>query len=170
MLLQIDKSQLGDTHLDPKENLAKLQEGNTKLDQKFMLAGQKELENKEMSLGTPMAYQDLIRLLKRLCPRLIIRDGISNAVALRVPARPGEDSMDGTVYVTGFYKQVMPEFSHITTDERGRPHRHTRGWRTVLIDLIKQKLITYESAVHMFGEPNGLRSGRWQQLLRENKN
>lgn len=170
MLIQIDRTQLGDSHLDAVENLAKLREDNAVLDQKFKIYGQAELEKTTMECGTPMAYQNLIRLITRINPSIICEDGgYPNAIAVRIPGIQA-DGTYGKRYVTGFQKEVLQEFSGMRTDERGRPHREVRGWRTVVLALIRQHIISYKNAVDVFGEPNGSRAGRWQQLLRDNKN
>ena len=169
MLIQIDKSELGDKRLNEVENLAKLKEGNLALAAKNKIAGQETLENKDMALGQPMSYQDLIRLLGKINPAIQCSDGgVKNAIAVRVPADL-EDGTHGLKYVTGFYKEVLPEFSWVSTDEYGRPLRETRGWRTVVLALVKQGVISYRTAVDVFGEPNGQRSGRWHELLRDRK-
>lgn len=169
MLIQIDKNELGDKRLDPKENLAKLKEENLKLSGRSRIADQSLLENKDMAVGSPMQWQDLVHLLKKMNSSLIIEDGgVRNALAVRFPGHL-EDGTYGKRYITGFYKEVLPEFSCIKSDERGRPTRECRGWRTVLVPLIKQHIISYKDAVDVFGTPNGQRSGRWHQLLRDNK-
>src|ERR1039458_8096558 len=169
MLIQPDKSQLGDSHLDEVENLSKLKEGNAVRTEKLKVHDQATLENKDMALGTPMGWQDLVRLLAKMNHKIICEDGgMKDAIAVRYPAMQ-EDGVYGKKYVTGFYKEVLPEFSHITTDERGLPKREVRGWRTVVLALIRQGIVSYRDAVEVFGEPNGVRSGRWHELLQNSK-
>ena len=123
-----------------------------------------------MAMGQPMAYQDLIRLLKRINSALIFEDGgVKDAIAVRYPGHL-EDGTYGKRYVTGFYKEVLPEFSCIQSDEHGRATRECRGWRTVLVPIIKQGIISYKDAVDVFGSPEGQRSGRWKQLLSRERN
>jgi hypothetical protein len=169
MLVQPDKLELGDGRLNEVENLAKLKENNAKRVQKFKIPGQVELENKDMAHGEPMGWQQLVYLLQKMNSKIICEDGgMKDAIAVRVPAWL-EDGTYGKKYVTGFYKEVLPEFSWVTTDERGLPKREVRGWRTVVLALIRQGWIKYSDAVSIFGEPNGVRSGRWHELLRGRK-
>jgi hypothetical protein len=166
-IVQVDRNQLGDKRLDPTENLAKLREGNEKLSARSRIPHQEIFEHKGMALGIPMASNDLIRLLKKMAPALIIEDGgVRNAVAVRVGPVLLEDGTIGKRYLTGFYKGTLPEFSCIFSDERGRPTREDRGWRTVVLNLIKQGVVSYKDAVDVFGEPSGVRAGRWQEILR----
>lgn len=170
MLIQPDSSQLGDKCLSPEEGLIKIKEENRKLTEKLKLKGQAELENKDMAQGRPMAYQDFIYLLKKMNPQLICEDGgYPNAIAVRIPAHL-EDGTFGKKYVTGFMKEVLPEFSWVKTDDRGVAKRENRGWREVVKKLIEQRVVSYKDAVDVFGEPNGIRAGRWYEILQYKKN
>ena len=169
-----DKNELGDKRLDPTESLAKIKEENAKLAQKSRIKHQDELENTEMALGQPMQWRNLVYLLQKMNSKILIRDGgVRDAIQVRYPDADDMYSRanggDGTRYITGFYKEVMPEFSAIMSDERGRPKRECRGWRTVLVALIRQGIITYKSAVDVFGDANGIRAGRWQEILRDKR-
>ena len=169
MLIQIDKTELGDQKLNEVENLAKLKEGNEKLRQKLRIPGQEELEDADKALGHPMSYTDLIFLLQKVNRSIVIQDGgIRGAVAVKIPTVL-DDGTYGLKYCTGFYKTILPEFSHISVDDKGLPLRENRGWRTVVLALIKQGVITYKDAVDVFGEPQGQRAGRWQQLLKHKR-
>ncbi len=168
-----DSNELGDKRLDPKEVLIKLREENNSHAQRMTRKPDQDiLGNKDMAQGQPMEYQHLIHLLKKMNPNIIIKDGgVKGAVQVRYHSTTDWDQKseggDGTKYVTGFYKEVLPEFSWEQDDSRGRPTREIRGWRTVVLALIKQGIISYKDAVDVFGEPNGIRSGRWKKLLRE---
>jgi|SRR5215469_2400127 len=72
-------------------------------------------------------------------------------------------------YVTGMPKAELPEFSHVLLDSSNLPTREVRGWRSVLMALIKADALTYRQVVRQFGEPNGARANRWFQDLREFK-
>jgi hypothetical protein len=109
-----------------------------------------------------------------MAPSIIIRDGgVRDALAVRCPDATDryskEKGGDGTRYVTGFYKEVMPEFSCVMPDARGLPKRECRGWRTVVLSLVKQHIISYKDAVSVFGEPYGVRACRWMEILREQR-
>lgn len=171
-LILTDSAELGDKRLDPTEGLAKLKEENSDLIKKrYWKPDQEMLFNKDMALGSPMEWRHLVYLLQKMCPSLIIKDGgVRNAIQVRYPDPREEYKEDGgTRYVTGFYKDVLPEFCWETKDERNIPTRVIRGWRAVLLALIKQGIISYKTAVDVFGEPNGKRSGRWKEILRSYK-
>jgi hypothetical protein len=169
MLIQPDSSELGQHRLDAADNLQKLKEENLKLAAKFKLPGQEILENTEMAVGTPMDWHDLVRLLEKMNHKIRCVDGgMANAIAVRYPAMQ-EDGVYGLKYVTGFYKEVLPEFSSVSTDKRGLSVREHRGWRTVVLACIRQGIVSYKDAVDVFGEPSGVRSGRWHEILREKK-
>ena len=153
MLIQTDKNELGDKRLDPTENLAKLKEENAQLTAKSKIKDQSLLENKDMAIGSPMEWSGLVYLLKKMNTQIIIEDGgVRNALAVRYPGKLADGTF-GKRYVTGFYKEVMPEFSCILSDERGRATRECRGWRTVVLALIRQGIIRYKDAVETFGNP-----------------
>jgi hypothetical protein len=180
MLVVSDRSQLGDKYLDAAENLAKLKEDNAKLTAKQKLPDQDELENAERAWGPQIPYQELIRKIRRLNPAILVVDGSEGNIAIYAPKNRHEliesENNDLTShswhkahkYVSGCPKKSLPEYSTILTDERGRMTRELRGWRSVLIALVKSKAITYRQAVEEFGNPEtDQRSGRWFQQLKQ---
>jgi hypothetical protein len=169
MLILPDSTSLGDTHLSPEENVAKLREGNRKMVQDKKLPNQKLLEDKDAALGAPLAHQEFIRRLRLMKPSLIIQDGgVAGAIALRHAVNDPEEGLT-TRYVTGFYKGVLPEFSSILTDSNGLPTREIRGWRTVLLTLIHCKIATYAEVKAAFGEPHGQRGILWREQMQDRK-
>lgn len=178
MLIQPDSSLLGDKNVKDAESVAKLKEENDALTPK--MEGQDELNDAERSGGPQMPYTEVIRRLRKANREILFRDGSEGNIAVFIPRRRGDedygdwdsaapDWYNDHHYVTGFPKGPIPEFSHITTDERGRPHREVRGWRTVLMALIKAGGLTYQQAVKHFGEAEGRRSWRWHKELRKFK-
>jgi hypothetical protein len=180
MLIQPDIAELGDTRLDPNESLAKIKaETHDMLEAKgCFLYGQAELEDIERAHGHRLEWREFIRRLTKVNRNLLIKDGLEGHVAVyapklhddqdeRDPSRP--DWWNDHRYITGFAKSTLSEFSTITTDERGLPKREVRGWRSVLIALIKTRAITYRDAVREFGEPLGARGWRWREQLQTHK-
>lgn len=172
MLIYADSSSLGDTHLSPTEGLVKLKEDTQKnvVDPK-KLPGQALLENKEMAVGRALQPSEFIRLLQKANPKIIVeKGGYPNAVAVRYPTwNPDENEMQRK-YISGFLvNDVMQEFSHITVDEKGLPHREVRGWRTVLIALNKAGILSFKDIKAVFGDASGQRSVLWDQQMREKK-
>lgn len=173
MLIVNSPADLGDTKLSPLENVAKLKEGNQKLTDQKKIPNQSLLENHDMALGTPMVYSELIRRVKKIAPQVIFEDGgIKNAIAVRHYTYDPYGGPDGQgahqkKYISGFYKEVLPEFSSITTDKKGLPHREVRGWRSVLLALMKAEVVPFEALVKEFGHPYGQRSCLWAEQTQE---
>jgi hypothetical protein len=186
-LVQTDIHELGDERLNPEENVARLREELLQQEAKKKIWGQEELEDPERSSGPCIPWARLIGRLQKCNPGIRVRDGIPGNVALYFRKRPDEytevdeiillnpelaRSMDIPVpdddffvhhkYVGGFEMKPMPEWAHVTLDSSEIAHREVRGWRSVLIALIKARVITYEAAVAEFGDPEtDSRSGRW---------
>lgn len=171
---------LGDSCLDPTENLVKLKEGNQKLIDRQKMAKQSELEDPERMLGPKMPYQELIRKLQKLNLNIKVRDGAPGQLAFYVlknrkemEETAAEDMADNRrshwftahKYVTGCPKEPLPEYSGVTTDERGIAKRELRGWRSILIALIKNRAVTVEQCCEEFGDAVGRRSWRWHEQL-----
>lgn len=182
MLIQPDSSNLGDKKLNPEEALAKSKEDTRRMQQAkgLLLYKQEELEDASRGDGPKLYYKELIQRLEKLNPQLLIRDGAPGNIAVYVLKTREQREADGNdpnapdwyndhKYVTGFPCDWISEYSTITVDERGLPKRHQRGWRSILIDLIKAHGITYSNAVKEFGEPTGERSWRWNDQLRDRK-
>ena len=174
---------LGDAHLDPKEGVIREREKCLKDASKFRLFGQDELENPERALGPRLQYTQLISRLKLIAPELRALDGSEGNIALYFPrtARDYADTLrewDYTQigkddkffqayrYVGGFPKQEIPEYSTVDIDTSLLPTRERRGWRSVLITLVKQGVITYSDAVAQFGDVGTDKRGwRWSEQL-----
>lgn len=162
MLIQPDKNQLGDKALNASEALTKAEEKTRAQLEAQRIEGQDILENLEMSLGSPMPYQELIRRLQVLNSDLIFdeggwRDNISIKVAVRT-----ENGIEKKGLAAGFKKIVLPEFDYSPPREDlgMRARDYVRGWRTVVERLIQTGHISRAQANKMFGEALGQRSER----------
>jgi hypothetical protein len=167
--------ELGDKFLDPAEANIRERESLLKKAGAAKIYGQAELQDSNRSAGPRMHYSDLIRRLEKICP-VKVRDGSPGAVALyRAKKQYEYDPQEfdpnlneffwDHLYVGGFEKDYLPEYSHITVDTSELPMREIRGWRSVLIGLILNDVITVEAANQEFGDPrNDSRAwepGRW---------
>jgi hypothetical protein len=175
VLIQPDRNELGDLRLDPKESLAKIKEDNLKQFAKCKVPGQALLENTDMALGQPMAWKEFVRRLEKLkspCRVWIHDGGVPNAIAIHVWRMKdnGEGPQLAWDYVGGFKKDMLPEFSSVKTDQHGLPTEEVRGWRSVLLGLIKNKVFSFNAIVQEFGDANGQRSGLWHEQLQTLKN
>lgn len=183
MLVQVDKHELGDKRLDPKEAVCREREDLLKLASTRKIDGQAELEDPARSGGAHMHHHELIRRLLRCNPALCFKDGIPGNVAVYIRKKPFEyeeadyhagNSPDAFFthhrYVTGFELKPLPQWSHVRLDTSHLPTREVRGWRSVLIALIKARAFTYSDAVAEFGDPIlDQRSTHWFKHLQKYK-
>jgi hypothetical protein len=173
------KEMLGDTHLDPQESVIREREELLKVAAKSKIDGQDELEKQERSAGSRLYYTDILRRLHKLNPGIKILDGIEGNVAIyrsKLRHEYDESERDRSkadffwdhVYVTGMLKDWLPEYAHVLLDSSHLPTKEIRGWRSVLIALVKAKAITYAQAVEEFGDPFwDSRSTRWFEQLNQ---
>jgi hypothetical protein len=182
-LMQPDRNELGDRRLNPEESVAKQREELLSIrHKKHAFAGQDLLADADRSIGTRMPSGELITRLQKLNPAILVKDGIPGNVALYVRKSESEMAVDGYdllrpqwynehKYVTGFPTEPLAEWGHLTTDTDGIAEREVRGWRSVLIALIKAKAFTYEAAVEEFGDPiEDTRSKFWFEQLQGYRN
>lgn len=182
-LVEADINELGDKRLSPEEGVFREREALLARCAHNKIGGQTELEDPERSGGPRLQYTELVSRLRRCIPGLMAVDGAPGSVALYYPrnreeyneARSewewGRDEFFLTnKYVGGFPKQEIAEFSHVLIDSSHLPTREVRGWRSVLISLLKQGVVSYRTLVKEFGEANGKRAWRWQEQTRRWRN
>jgi hypothetical protein len=172
------KDMLGDKHLNPEESVARLREEElSKRHRREKMPGQEKLNEVDRSKGNYIQGSVLFDRLKKLNPSLFIRIGTPGNFAIYIPKTPAEMAVDGydpekplwwngSRYVTGFPAGMVPEWGHLLNDTDGIANREVRGWRSVLIMLIKQQIIKYSDAVKEFGNPQyDQRSEFWFKQL-----
>lgn len=180
MLIQPDIDELGDKRLNPDEAVAKAKEDNHRIQaaKGLFLPRQEELENQVLSEGRRIGYREFIRRLSHANPRLLFKDGLPGNISVYAPKLRGDDDEPDPTkpdwwndhrYVSGFACEDLTEFSSVTTTEHGIANREQRGWRSVLIALIKSRAISYCDAIKEFGEPTGERGWRWREQLHDYK-
>ena len=80
--------------------------------------------------------------------------------------KPKDDFYISHKYVGGILMESLPEWGHVTVDSSLIAHHEVRGWRSVLIGLIKAGVVPYSVAVKEFGDPyNDSRSKYWFEQL-----
>lgn len=165
MLVKNDKSLLGDGFLKGAESLAKLKEGNRALAATRKQDNQEWLSNKEAGRGRPMMPHDFIRTLHKLNPNLMCKKRtLWNRPSIALYMFDGVDP----VYVGGFFTDLpLPEYTtYDEPDNVGLVSRTTRGWREVLVTLIKAGAITMVGAKEKLGSATGARAeGAWDKQL-----
>ena len=176
MLVQVDRDELGDKRLSPEESIYRETEELLKLASTRKIGGQEELEDQERSAGPRIHFTDFIRRVHKFNSGVLVVEGMAGSVALYILKPYTEWNQDDTghrypnhKYVGGLEKQRLPEFSHVILDTSNLPIREYRGWRSVLIALVKNGVLSYNEAIQAFGEPVGRRGDRWFQQLREHK-
>lgn len=178
-LVEVDPLELTDKRLNPQEAVIRETEALLKMAAQYKIGGQAELEDVERSSGVRISCNELLRRIQKCNPEIQVKDGMPGSVALYLRKKPWEMLESDYVserpkdtffidhkYVGGFEKREMQEWSHVTIDSSHLANREYRGWRSVLIALIKTGAVTYEAAVKEFGDPSGdSRSGRWNEQL-----
>lgn len=176
--------QLGDAHLNWEELAVREREGLLKDVSGRKAYGQDDIDKSDRSAGPRMYYSVLLKKLRNIYPAMLVKDGIFGHVACYRPKTDAEIVNDGYdlavpkwyndhKYFTGFPKEPIPEWGHYVNDTDGIALKEVRGWRSVLIAMIKQGLVTYDSAVEEFGDPiHDQRSKYWfdqlKQYIKEN--
>lgn len=165
MLIKDDSALLGDKYLNETEGLAKIKEENQKTTDQSRIPDQEILEDKKAAVGLTMDPSELINRIQRLNPRILVElGGVKNAVAIRYAKKNAETGKDEKAYVTGFYiDHPLLEFSYVLVDDKGLPVREMRGWRSVLLALVRQKLLTLKQIELTFGKANGQRAILWDK-------
>jgi hypothetical protein len=190
-LVEVDRLELTDKRLNPEEAVIREREELLKMAAKKKIAGQEELENPERSAGPRMSWQEVLRRILICNPQIKVKDGSLGSLALYIRKKPDEieeSDYEGYLddagnlrrkseffidhkYVGGFEKEPLPQWSHVLLDSSHLATREIRGWRSVLMRLIKARVISYESAIEQFGNPElDQRSGRWFEQLAKFRN
>lgn len=138
-------------------------------------ANQEEYKNAVARIGKAMHHSDFLRVIKHLVPDLYITDGrIEGDLAVfRVYGRP-QPQLGGRTFEYLFYcpTGLLPEFSIYEFDEvRDIPIREQkRGWRTVLLRLIKSGLVSEDTVNKIFGRAEGPASTIYNSSLQAFRN
>lgn len=65
------------------------------------------------------------------------------------------------IYLSGFPKGWLTEFSYSLVDERNLPTEERRGWRTVALRLMAKGVLDWQTVISEFGDSEGFNSERW---------
>lgn len=182
-MVEVDKHELGDARLNPEEAVVREREDLLAIRHKeHAFPGQKLLADADRSTGSQMPSAEFLFRLQKINPAILVKNGIPGNVALYVRKSEAEIIQDGYdlrrptwwnehKYVSGMPMSSLPEWGHLTTDTDGIAEREVRGWRSVLIALIKAKAFTYAQAAIEFGDPlYDRRSLYWFAQLSKFKN
>jgi len=157
--------------LSTAEHTARLKEMNyySHAVKKQRWENQEDYENTVARLGTPMSHSDLIYKIRKHVHNLYIMEGriIGDLAVFQTYPCPQPD-LEGRDFRYLFYIPTgqLPEFSQYEFDARDVPIREsTRGWRTVLLRLIKLGLLSEETCDREFGRAVGIASTVWYRQL-----
>lgn len=180
-MVETDIHELGDKRLNPEEGVIKERESLLKKASVYKCEDQDELQNEKRSEGARLSFSELVLRLQKIAPELQYRDGSPGNVALYFPRTA--EQLDAALreggqndiffifnkYVGGFPKEELPEWGYLDIDTSLIATReHLRGWRTVLIGLIRAGVISYQQAIEEFGDPaTDPRNVVWMKKLEE---
>jgi hypothetical protein len=160
--------------LSTAEHTARLREKNlnSEVYKKQRWEGQEDLKDDASRIGRPMRHTDLLTIVKRLIPNLYVMPGNIKGHLAVFRTYPGPQSfLDGRDFQYLFYMEegLTPEFSQYQFDPiTDVPIRESkRGWRTVLLRLIKTGLLTEDVCNKVFGRPEGMPANRWHSELQK---
>lgn len=169
-----------DCEAEPKlstgEHVARLEElnYNSEATRKQRWDHQEELVNSEARIGRPMKHSDFFLIVQRLVPNLYITPGrIEGHLAVYQTAASPQSQWNNRDFRYLFYcpTGILPEFSQYEFGERDIPIRESqRGWRTVLLRLIKMGLLREEICNQVFGAAEGHASERYRRELWKYRN
>ena len=190
MLIQPDIHELGDKRLDPKESVAQKREECLSMAARKRIHKQDELEDADRAFGPRISSGEMVRRLRKLIPTLKFLKGSPGNIAVYAPRDRGEvearfyewyqeqeeASSRGRKrqdrffldykYVGGFPEGELQEYTTIDIDNANLGTKEHRSWRTVLIALVEQGLVSYTRVVKEFGDCGTDRRGwRWRQQL-----
>jgi hypothetical protein len=138
------RSRLGRDEVD-----AYLKEDEDRRLAKYRLPDQENRKDSPARWGRVMHHSEFINQLQNAIPNLQARDG----------NLPGDISLcrndgDRLTYICYSNSGYLPEYSIVHVNDQNLPVREQRGWRTVLLRLIKCGLVNEEQALKYFGEPS----------------
>lgn len=167
MLIYDSSTRLGDRILSKEEALLKSYEGTDRRLQQYRSHDHEELKNEAVRTGRRMHSSDLIFKVRQLNPKLWIEETNSqrfgrvfNFYTIGVNEEHQEEKV---CCGTAFYPGWMPEFSWIEVDRADLPIKEHRGWRTVVLRLLKAGYLTWNQVRDTFGDAEGLNSRRWRE-------
>jgi hypothetical protein len=148
-----------------KEGLAGLKEDTNQQLDRYRLSDHAELKNTSKRTGQMLYHTDLIRRIEKLThKRVWAEDSINDSAVCGFYTQHN----GAKKFICAFDKGPLPEFSHITTDERDLPIKEKRGWRTVLTRLMQAQVITWPQVKYGFGDGlDHAASDRWTFNTRE---
>lgn len=122
----------------------------------------------EAQLGRPLLSSEVQKRLRKLNPSLSFERAVADPSKIGIYVLDGV-SNPGTIwagrrFVLGMEAGMNPEFSVRRTDGT-KITKEIRGWRTVLVRLIRERLIGRGAAEVMFNIAGGRESENWWKFV-----
>ncbi len=167
----------GAPRLSTAEHYARVREANNSSEavKRQRWAHQDDYRDDRARVGRVLPSGEFLAKIQKLVPSLYITDGriVGDLAIFRIYPRPRED-LGGRDFEYLFYcpTGLLPEYSLYEFDTaRDIPIREKlRGWRTVLLRLIKAGLMTEEQCDQEFGRAVGPASNVWYRQLFVHRN
>jgi len=163
--------------LSTSEHTARLKERNFNLEsvRKQRVEDQDEYKNDEARVGRAMNHQTFLSVLRTLVPSLYIVPGrIVGQLAIFQTAASPQSSWGGRDFKYLMYTDtgILPEFSQYEFDKVRdiRIREKRRGWRTILLRLIKANLLDEKTCNQVFGRPECQAATIWHKELWKHRN
>lgn len=173
MLIQTDKSKLGDGFVKGDELYWKLYEETDAGMEQYRLHDQEEMKNEAFKSGHRMHSSELIARIHRIAPHVQVRKGAFDGFyTLWVPNSDPEfqdDDRKGHQYIqAAFYVGWLPEFTFVKVDQNNQIKSVQeggvqKGWRTILIRLLEFGVVSWKQVIEEFGDATGTQASKWRQ-------
>ena len=163
--------------LSLEEHTARLREKNrnSEATKKQRWEDQEEYLNDRARVGQMKHSSEIVGRLKKLIPDLFITDGniIGDLALYKTFGQPQPDLEGRSFQYIGYMPMGwMPEFSLYQYDSARDVviKEDQRGWRSVLLKIIRAGLVTQEQCDTVFGKAEGPASTIWYRTLWKWKN
>lgn len=139
---------------------------------------QEEYRKDSARVGHRMHHTEFLRRIEKYVPNLyVIEGGVVGDLGIYLTYPVPQSRLDGRdfEYLTYIHEGVSNEFStYEFNNDKDVPIREKwnggRGWRTVLLKMIKKDLLTEEQAIREFGQAEGEGSVIYNKQLFQKRN
>jgi hypothetical protein len=142
-----------------REALARSFEDTDRQLAQHRLPEQDSWKENERRLGRGMTHVALFNYVRKYIHSVVMETSFND------PAVAGFYSHDtrGKRYLVAFNTGFLPEWSIITTDRADLPCKERRGWRTVLLHLLKRRAITFSQVSEIVRTHYGYTPADWNK-------
>jgi hypothetical protein len=147
------------------EELARLREMSDAQLGQHRLPDQDLFKDVERQIGRAMHSSELVRLVKKANPKLIVEDSVNcrGNAAFYFFTPEGEKKPTNA----HFKKGILTEWSVIETDAADLPVKVQYGWREILLRLVKARQLSAEQILRIADDSNAVQSTNWRRDLQK---